>query len=53
MGGQQGDIGVIETESGSFTVKDTIHLQGGKIGHVGTMTKGMLTAGRDCYIKGR
>ena len=51
MGGQQGDIGVIETESGSFTVKDTIHLQGGKIGHVGTMTKGMLTQGETATLK--
>ena len=51
MGGQQGDIGVIETESGSFTVKDTIHLQGGKIGHVGTMTKCMLTQGETVTLK--
>ena len=51
MGGQQGDIGVIETESGSFTVKDTIHLQGGKIGHVGIMTKGMLTQGETVTLK--
>ena len=51
MGGQQGDIGVIETESGSFIVKDTIHLQGGKIGHVGTMTKGMLTQGETVTLK--
>ena len=51
MGGQQGDIGVIETERGSFTVKDTIHLQGGKIGHVGTMTKGMLTQGETVTLK--
>ena len=51
MGGQQGDIGVIETESGSFTVKDTIHLQGGKIGHVGTMIKGMLTQGETVTLK--
>ena len=51
MGGQQGDIGVIETESGSFVVKDTIHLQGGKIGHVGTMTKGMLTQGETVTLK--
>ena len=51
MGGQQGDVGVIETESGSFVVKDTIHLQGGKIGHVGTMTKGMLTEGETVTLK--
>ena len=51
MGGQQGDIGVIETAGGSFIVKDTIHLQGGKIGHVGTMTKGMLTQGETVTLK--
>lgn len=42
MGGQQGDVGVIANENGEFKVEDTIHLQGGKVGHVGIMTKGML-----------
>lgn len=42
MGGQQGDIGIITTKDGEFTVQDTIKLQGDKIGHVGKMTKGML-----------
>ncbi len=42
MGGQQGDVGVIVNENGEFKVEDTIHLQGGKVGHVGIMTKGML-----------
>lgn len=42
MGGQQGDIGIITTKDGEFTVEDTIKLQGDKIGHVGKMTKGML-----------
>lgn len=45
MGGQQGDKGIISNENGEFKVQDTIHLQGGKIGHVGVMTKGMLRAG--------
>ena len=45
MGGQQADIGVIRTEGGEFQVKDTIKLQGGKVGHVGTVTKGMLKVG--------
>ena len=39
MGGQQADTGVIVSENGEFTVEDTIHLQGGKVGHVGVMTK--------------
>ena len=45
MGGQQADIGVISTENGTFEVKDTIKLQGGKVGHVGTVTKGMFKVG--------
>lgn len=45
MGGQQADIGVITGKDGSFCVKDTIKLQGGRVGHVGVMTKGMLTCG--------
>ena len=45
MGGQQGDKGIIFNENGEFKVQDTIHLQGGKIGHVGVMTKGMLRSG--------
>ena len=45
MGGQQADIGVISTENGSFEVKDTIKLQGGKVGLVGTVTKGMFKVG--------
>ncbi|MBP3735397.1 MAG: alanine--tRNA ligase, partial [Lachnospiraceae bacterium] len=40
MGGQKGDIGVITTPSGTFTVEDTVKLPGGRIGHVGKVTKG-------------
>ncbi len=43
MGGQQADIGIITTKDGSeFEVKDTINLQGGKVGHVGKVVKGMF-----------
>ncbi len=45
MGGQQGDTGVITTADGEFNVEDTIKLKGGKVGHVGTVTKGMLKVG--------
>lgn len=45
MGGQQGDTGVIRTEDAEFTVLDTIKLQGSKVGHVGTVTKGMFKTG--------
>lgn len=45
MGGQQGDTGVITSDEGAFSVEDTIKLKGGKIGHVGTVTKGMFKVG--------
>lgn len=44
-GGQEGDTGCICTSNGLFQVEDTIKLLGGKIGHVGYMTKGMLEMG--------
>ena len=45
MGGQLGDSGVITGKDGVFQVMETIHLKGGRIGHVGVMTKGMLENG--------
>ena len=45
MGGQQGDKGVIYTADGTFKVEDTIRLLGGKVGHVGKMTSGMIKSG--------
>ncbi len=45
MGGQVGDTGVIKTADGEFTVTETIHLAGTKIGHVGYVTKGMIKVG--------
>jgi alanyl-tRNA synthetase len=45
MGGQEGDNGVIVTEGGEFAVEDTIKLLGGKVGHIGHVTKGMLKVG--------
>ena len=44
MGGQEGDTGMIRTENGLFRVEDTIHLRGGKYGHVGVMESGMISA---------
>lgn len=41
-GGQAADTGIIYTDNAEFTVEDTIRLQGGKIGHVGRVTKGSL-----------
>ena len=45
MGGQNGDIGVITTATARFEVEETIHLQGGKTGHVGRVTAGMFSVG--------
>ena len=45
MGGQEGDIGLITTADGEFKVENTIKLLGGKVGHIGKMTKGMIKAG--------
>ena len=42
MGGQEGDKGVITSADGKFAVEDTIHLKGGKIGHVGYVVSGMF-----------
>ena len=51
MGGQTGDTGVITGAGGSFVVEDTIHLHGGKVGHVGYMASGMLTVGETVTMK--
>ncbi len=45
MGGQEGDKGVISCPAGRFVVEDTIHLLGGKYGHVGYMAEGMIKNG--------
>lgn len=45
MGGQEADTGIIRTDSAEFMVEDTVKLLGGKIGHVGRVTKGMFQVG--------
>ncbi len=45
MGGQCADQGIISTEEGEFHVVDTVKLMGGKIGHIGTITRGMIKKG--------
>ena len=42
MGGQSADTGIITTNEGTFEVKDTIKLSGGKVGHIGVVTSGMI-----------
>ncbi len=51
MGGQQADIGTIVSADGEFVVEDTIKLQGGKVGHVGRMVKGMFRTGESVTLK--
>ena len=51
MGGQCADFGTIETEDFVFEVKDTIKLLGGKVGHVGVVTKGMVKVGDEVTLK--
>ncbi|MDR2043887.1 MAG: alanine--tRNA ligase [Clostridium sp.] len=50
MGGQHGDIGVIRAGGGVFEVRDTIKLPGGKVGHVGTVTEGMIKIGDEVSL---
>ena len=45
MGGQNADTGVITVDGGEFQVSDTVKLLGGKVGHIGTVTKGMFKVG--------
>lgn len=49
-GGQEADQGVIRTAEGEFQVEDVVKLLGGKIGHVGVVTKGMLKVGDEAEL---
>ena len=51
MGGQTGDKGVISCADGEFVVEDSVHLLGGKVGHVGYVSKGMLKIGDKVELK--
>ena len=50
-GGQAADTGVIMTKDAEFEVEDTIKLPGGKIGHVGTVTKGIFKINEKVELK--
>ena len=50
MGGQQGDTGVITGKNGEFCVYETIALKGGRIGHTGIVTKGMISNGEEVEL---
>ena len=45
MGGQTADTGYIRTPEGEFEVEDTVKMLGGKVGHIGHVTKGMIKVG--------
>ncbi|MBP8969304.1 MAG: alanine--tRNA ligase [Lachnospiraceae bacterium] len=45
MGGQKGDTGIIKTASAEFKVEEAVKLPGGRIGHIGKVTKGTLNNG--------
>lgn len=51
MGGQKADVGTILVGDSEFVVEDTVHLQGGKIGHIGKVTKGMIKKGDTATLK--
>ncbi|MDE7312441.1 MAG: alanine--tRNA ligase [Eubacterium sp.] len=51
MGGQIGDTGTIQTKDGVFKVEDTIKLLGGKVGHIGVCTSGMLKTGDEVSLR--
>lgn len=51
MGGQQADIGIITVGDSEFKVTDTVKLQGDKVGHVGTVVKGMIKVGDTVTLK--
>ncbi len=50
MGGQEGDIGLIKADKNEFVVVESIHLKGGKIGHVGYVKQGMFDIGQEVTL---
>ena len=44
-GGQEADKGIIRTADGEFIVDDVVKLLGGKFGHIGYVSKGMIKVG--------
>ncbi len=50
MGGQIGDTGIIETDTGRFVVKDTIKTAGDKIAHLGFVEAGEIKTGETATL---
>ncbi|HBA64491.1 MAG TPA: alanine--tRNA ligase, partial [Lachnospiraceae bacterium] len=44
-GGQEADTGILTAAEGEFVVEDTKKFLGGKIGHIGYVSKGMIKTG--------
>ncbi len=51
MGGQEGDRGEIRFPQGKFRVKDTVHLRGEKLGHIGVMETGTARTGETVILQ--
>ncbi|MBQ6545985.1 MAG: alanine--tRNA ligase [Lachnospiraceae bacterium] len=50
MGGQVGDTGTIRTQDGVFTVRETIALRGGRVGHRGVVSEGVIRTGEEAKL---
>ncbi len=50
-GGQEADRGIITAADGEFQVEDVVKLLGGKFGHIGRVTKGMIKTGDRVTLK--
>ncbi len=51
MGGQTADTGYIRTAEGEFQVEDTVKMLGGKVGHIGRVTRGMIKVGDTAVLE--
>ena len=51
MGGQVGDKGVISSKDGEFIVTETIHLPGGRTGHIGYVSRGFISTDDEVLVK--
>ena len=50
MGGQVGDKGVLCVGENAFEVRETIQLRGGRVGHVGVVTNGVIKTGDTAHL---
>ncbi|MCR5404423.1 MAG: alanine--tRNA ligase [Butyrivibrio sp.] len=51
MGGQVGDIGIIENGEARFEVAETVHVAGGRTAHIGTVLEGSFKCGDTVTLK--